>query len=217
MAVTGKSSAGFWQRVIRNQANESSGLKHSSWPPTGGRSSAKNRTKRSQDFPNAFLVTALHLSDVCSIRPFWANSPKNKGKMLVLKTQNVEVVRSRRKRHFRGSKGGAGRPKNSRRMISRDDFRHQRPQQKKITRTSGGAMKGETLAKCLLYILVITLGHVGAGGPANVDKNIFFEDFACCSVFAMTENRGKKQGFSTRSDAKKNATPKKTIQEDQIF
>ena len=33
----------------------------------------------------------------------------------------------------------------------------------------------------------------------------------------MTENRGKKQGFSTRSDAKKNATPKKTIQEDQIF
>ena len=78
-------------------------------------------------------------------------------------------------------------------------------------------MKGETLAKCLLYILVITLGHVGAGGPANVDKNIFFEDFACCSVFAMTENRGKKQGFSTRSDAKKNATPKKTIQKTKFF
>jgi hypothetical protein len=59
--VTGKSSAGFWQRVIRNQANESSGLKHSSWPPTGGRSSAKNRPKRSQIFPHAFLGTAWRL------------------------------------------------------------------------------------------------------------------------------------------------------------
>ena len=40
-------------------------------------------------------------------------------------------------------------------------------------------MKGETLAKFLRHIFVIFFGHVGAGGPANVQNNIFFEDFAC--------------------------------------
>ena len=71
--------------------------------------------------------------------------------------------------------------------------------------TFEGKMKGETLAKFLRYIFVIFFGHVGAGGAAVQINNIFFEDFACWSVFAMIENRGKKQGFAPRSGDERNS------------
>ena len=43
-------------------------------------------------------------------------------------------------------------------------------------------------------------------GPANADNDIFFRRFCLLKrFFAMIENRGKKQGFATRSGAEKNA------------
>ena len=147
-------------------------MKYISWTPTGGRSSAKNRTKRSQNFPIAFLVTALHLSDVCSIRPFLANSLKNKGKTLVLKTQNVEVVRSRRKRHFRGSKGGGGAAK----KFTEDDFKRRFSTPAAATKENHAHFGRRYEGGNSREMFTVHFGHnFGRFGPANVDKNIFFK------------------------------------------
>ena len=41
------------------------------------------------------------------------------------------------------------------------------------------------------------------GGPANPENDMVFEDFACWSVFAMIENRGKSRVFQPEAAAKK--------------
>ena len=61
-------------------------------------------------------------------------------------------------------------------------------------------------------------GHVGAGGPAvQINKHFFLKIFACWSVFAMIENRGKKQGFAPRSGDERNPKAKKTDVRRRIF
>ena len=69
-------------------------------------------------------------------------------------------------------------------------------------------MKGEALAFFSVHFFA-SFGHVGARGAQMTESNFFLRALPVEAFFAMIENRGKKQGFATRSGAKNETTAQK--------